>query len=279
MSDRAVKRFQQDVELNGFKILDNGVEVVPGGGGGGDGLPDPNGVDGAVLRDNGVAFVEQRLTQDDIDPAFAIASFSLGVSGTKELGDTIVNPNFTASYLAAIKAPLTVNDGVNTDTVPLLNQSAFAYNANGVPARSYVKSGINQTVTWTLTATKDPAGPIKARATSATWQARRYYDITTVPGSYNETFIEGLAQNQISSGRAGTYAFGAGSATKKIYLCWPTAFGDPGSIKDANGFTFPMAKVATAVVVTNTFGVLVPGGYDVWESSNFIIAPFTLTVA
>ena len=82
----------------------------------------------------------------------------------------------------------------------------------------------------------------------------------------------------LASSFGGTYPFGTGGGTQRIYLCWPTAFGNPASIKDQNGFVFPMTKVATAVPVTNAFAVLVAGGYDIWESG-ITVAPFTLTVA
>lgn len=247
-------------------------------------VPQLAAIGGAVTVDNGDNTVgNRRLTFDDIDQAFGITSFDRsGFSGSaKELGDTIASPAFVATYNATLIAPLTINDGTNTDTITLLAQAAFGY-ANGggsaLPARSYMKSGINQTVTWTLSAKKSPSGPVKTATLTNQWQAREFYDITTVPGGYNETFIEGLASNRLSAGFSGSYSFGAGAVNKKIYMAWPTAHGNPSSIKDQNGFIFPMTKVATAVPLTNAFAVIVSGGYDVWESDNFITATFTLTV-
>ena len=241
-------------------------------------------VDGAVAVDNAAgSLVNRRLTADDIDPAFAITSFARsGYSSPKELGDTIVDPRYTASYNATLTTPLNLLDGTNTDPITQPGaETSFGYNnfnGSGLPARSYVSSTINGTVTHTLSAKKAPGGPVKTAQITDQWQARRFYGIVDVPGAYDEAFIEGLAQNQLASGRSGSYVFAAGTVTTKIYLCWPTAFGNPVTIKDQNGFDFPMTKVATAVPVTNAFAVVVPGGYDVWESDNFITAAFTLTV-
>jgi len=239
--------------------------------------------DGAVPVDTGLgSLVNRRLTQDDIDPAFAITSFARsGYSSPKELGDSIVDPRYTASYNATLTTPLNLLDGTNTDPINLAASTSFGYNnfnGSGLPARSYVSSTINGTVTHTLSAKKSPSGPIKTAAIVDQWQPRVFYGITTVPGAYDEAFIEGLVSSRLQSGRGGVYVFAAGTPTTKIYICYPTAFGSPASIKDQNGFDFPMTAVATGVAVTNAFAVLVAGGYTVLESDNFITAAFTLTV-
>jgi len=250
-------------------------------GGGGGGLPPLSGLDGAVVREGepGGIVEFRRLTLDDIDPAFAISSFSPAFTTTLELGDPLSDPNFTASYNDAIAA-VTIDDGAGALTINAGFETAFAYDggASGLPARGYTKTGIGDTVTWTLSATKSGGSPTKTAEAAAVWQPRVFYDITTVPGAYDETFIEALASSRLQAARSGSYAFGAGASNKRIYIAWPTVYGSPTSVKDQNGFTFPMSRVATAVAVTNSFGVVVTGGYDVWASDNFITSTFTLAV-
>lgn len=232
---------------------------------------------GAVIISDGTLFSQRRITYDDIDPAFSITAFAAGFGTTKELGDTIINPGFTAAYNAAVVSA-TLDETETPGPISLLTPfAAFAYGTPPLPARSYVKAVINATVTWTLAATKAPSGPVKLSSIAAVWRARRFFGLSVLPGAYDEAFIEGLASSGLAGGFSGVYALGSGGGTQRIYLCWPTAFGNPASIKDQGGFVFPMTKVATAVPVTNAFSVLVPGGYDVWESG-ITVVPFTLTV-
>lgn len=251
-------------------------------GGGGGGLPPLSGFDGAVVREGqpGDIVAFQRLTYDDIDPAFSITSFVGSFGQTKELGDNITDPAFTAAYNAGLSA-LTIDDGAGPLPITLPGSAnAFAYDGgvSGLPARGYVRTAINAVVTWLLAATKQ-SGPTRTASVSAAWRPRVYYDIVTVPGSYNQAFITALTSQRLQSALGGSYAFGAGAVNKRIYIAWPNAFGSPSSIKDQNGFTFPMSRVATAVAVTNGFAVLVAGGYDIWASDNFITSTFTLSVS
>lgn len=252
------------------------------GGGGGGGLPPLSGIDGSVVREGepGATVTFQRLTFDDIDPAFSVTAFAGVFTQTKELGDNITDPAFTASYSAALSA-LTINDGAGALPITLpgaLNAFAYDGGASGLPARGYTRSAINAVVTWTLSATKQ-GGPTRTATVAAAWRPRVYYSIVVEPGSLNQAFITALASQRLQSALGNTYAFGAGASNKRIYIAWPNAFGSPASIKDQNGFTFPMSRVATAVAVTNGFSVLVAGGYDIWASDNFITSTFTLSVS
>jgi len=249
-------------------------QSTPGGG-----LPPLAGLDGAVLRETepGALLTFARLTQDDIDPAFAVTAFSPGFTTTKEVGDSIINPSFTASYNAAL-ASATLQDDVDTQSLltPFL---AFAYGTPPLTARTYLKTAINATVTWVLSATKVGGTPVRTSSVGAAWRPRVYFQESTVPGSYNAAFITGLTGQALASGFARTIAFGAGGGTKKLYYAYPTAFGSPSQFKDADtGFAIPFTLVASAVAVTNAFAVAPAGGYNVWESDNFLNAAVNVQV-
>ncbi len=247
-------------------------------GGGGGGLPAFSGTDGAAIAEDGnpsPAASFRRLTMDDIDAAFAV-SLVAGFVTTKELGDAIANPAFTASYNAAV-ASATLTDETDTQTVP--NPfTAFSYGVD-FPARSYVKSSINATHTWTLAATKSGGAPVRNSTVTAAWRPRVFYQ-ERVPAAYTEAFIEGMSGSALASALGRTIAYGAGGGTKKLYYCIPSAFGSPTSFKDAATLiAVPFTRVATAVAVTNAFGVVVAGGYDVWESDNFLTNAVSVIVA
>lgn len=252
---------------------------VPFNPGGGTGLPPFSGTNGAAVVEAGnpgTPFAVFRLlTADDLAPAF-VPVLATGPSTPVEVGATIANPQFTATYnRPPIAATLTDSTDTQNISAPF---TSFGYGAPGLfPARSYQKVTVNATETWTLAA-NESGGPTKFSSRTVTWQARRFYGAAAVPGLYNEAFIEALANSQLASGFSGVYVFPVPGPSQKLYLAWPTVFGNPSSIKDQNGFVFPMTKVATAVPVTNTFSISIPGGYDIWESANFITSQFTLTV-
>jgi hypothetical protein len=236
---------------------------------------------GSVIVSNGVTFEQRQLTTDDLAPPFNITSF-IGGTGNAELGTIVPNPAFTAAYTAPL-ASATLNDGLGALPITL-PATSFAYDGgvSGLPVRSYQRLTVNGGVTWTLTATKLGGTPIKTANVSANLGlTRRYFDIVNVPGAYNSIFIKGLGNNNLTTGFSGTYVFPLGTPTTKIYLCWPTAFGNPSSILGPAPFAFPMVKVATGVLLVNDVapGYSIPGGYDVWESVNFITSAFTLVVS
>lgn len=267
--------------LNGtYSLLYNPLgtswETIAGGGGGGGNLPPFSGIDGAAVVEDGnpsptASF--RRLTMDDIDPAFTadlVAAFGL----TVEVGSTIINPTFSAAYNAAV-ASATLTDEVDTRAIPS-PFTAFGYNTT-FPARSYVKTVINATSTWTLAATKAGGDPIVRNDTVvAAWRPRVRYQ-ERVPAAIDETFILTLTGSALASGLARTIAYGAGGGTKKLYYAIPTAFGNPSSFKDeATLISVPFTKVAASVSVTNSFGVTLP--YDVWASDNFLINALSVVV-
>ncbi len=240
------------------------------------------GVSGAVPVDDGTGVdVRRQLTQDDILPAFSITSFARAGTfpSVLEIGDTLVNPRFAASYSAALVAPLNlINDaGPNTDPVALVAENSFGYNnfnASGLPARSFSKSTVNGTVLWTLSATKSPSGPTRTATILNTWEPLVFFGIAT-PAAFTAAFIHALPSSRLQpSFASNTYVIAGGIAGQHGYVAWPSSFGDPSSFTDVNtGFGAPGTKVAAAVPVTNGFGVTV--NYDLWQTDSDIIIGIT----
>jgi hypothetical protein len=266
-----------------LQVLDDGYgNLLNGVTSAGSALPPLANVEGAVLRETepGAATHFQRLSYDDIDPPFAITSFS--GPGSVEFGTVINNPHFTASYNAAI-ASATINDGPLAIAIAL-PATSFAYGSGGLPAKTYQAVAVNSTQSWTLSATKSPSGPVKTAVRSINMgETRIYYGTASVPGIYDQGFIKSLGTNYLASNFAGTYVFAApGAPSNRIYLCWPAAFGNPSSILGPAPFPFLMHKANNVPVpFTNNVGsgFAIPGGYDIWESNNDITSAFTIVVS
>src|SRR5579872_755447 len=95
-------------------------------------------------------------TLDQIPSGYSITSFA-GPSSPVEVGASIVNPSFTATYVRPA-ASSTINDGSGAVAITL-PATSFAYNAGGLPAETYTSSTINHVQTWTLTAYENPSYP------------------------------------------------------------------------------------------------------------------------
>lgn len=247
-------------------------DIFTGGGGGG-GLPSMDGHALQFLRvkqdESDAEWVQ--LTQDMIGAAFGISSFS-GPGTVVEVGAAVTDPAFTASYNRPAAAA-TLDDGSGALALgsPF---TSFAYNGLGtLPARGYQKTGVNQSVTWTLAA-HETDGPTRTAGYTTTWEARAYFGIQT-PGTINAAFITGLPSNALEPSLARTVAYPAPGGTKKLYYAFPTVFGAPTRFIDVNtGFGIPFSKVGSAIAVTNGFGVVI--NYDVWASDQLLVGAVTV---
>lgn len=201
----------------------------------------------ALVGSNSTTAAWRQLTQDDILPGFSISSFAGAGSYTsvKELGDTIVNPGFTASY-SSLPVSANITDAINA---PLVLITPFT---SGTEPFTYSKNTPNATVVWTLHAT---SSAVRTASVTTTWEARIYYGIQT-PGTINAAFVTGLPSSQLQTVATGTFAIGAGSNTKKAYLFFDAAFSTPTIFKDnGTGFSVP-TTCALSVSVTNAYGVV-----------------------
>lgn len=188
---------------------------------------------------NGSVFVPRQLTQSDIGPDFSV---SLSGAQTVEVGATINNPPFTASYVGGTPtaAQITNNNG---DT-PLNLSSPYT---SGSPAWAIAKTANNASVLVTITA---QPGSV-TDSVSLIWRPRVFYGNDTDPGTITEAFIESLASQPLAANNSRTVNYNCGPGEYAWY-CVPTAYGVPtGTV---GGFPFG-ASVVDTVSVTNGFGV------------------------
>lgn len=240
-----------------------GADAVGGGSGGttdvvssaANGLaPRTHGVDKEVLVDDGTGVpVWRGLSLDDLSPAF---NASLSGGGTLEVGQSVVNPAFTASYAGgpATAATITDNDGN-----PALTLSS-PFTAGTMP-NTYSKTANNASVTFTLSANKGAL--VDTAQASYAWRPRGFYGVSSNASGNNEAFIEALASSQLQSARNASLSVNAGPG-EYIYYAYPTAYG--AATFTVGGFEGGFNLVSTTISVTNAFGVT--QNYTLYRSTN-----------
>jgi hypothetical protein len=217
-------------------------------------LPPLAGLPGAVLVEDPVGTLVFRcLTSADLCAPFAPV---LSAPLTLEVGQQSVNPQFNASYAGTPGVPnfaeLDDDDGNPAQDVLLVpNPITRAF--------TYVRSGIGQTVRFTLSASES-GGPLLTDDVLFTWLARAFWGVGA-PGQTSEAFIEALANNALASARQRTFTVDA-AVGESIYYAYPESFGD-GTFFN-NGFEGGFLP-KTVVSVTNPFGVTM--NYNLYESA------------
>jgi len=229
---------------------------------------DPSSVTNVVTVDSeisGVVTDDQCLIgviSEDCEAApFEILTFNAGVSLAKEIGDSIINPPFTATYVRPpTSAILSDNDG-NAPVSVVSTPNAF--NA----PYTYLKTGNNESVTWTLTA-DDGTGPDTAVRT-ATWRPLVFVGVSANAGPYTEVEIEALTGNLQANA---TFSGQLSPSTEYIVYAFPTSYGPktPGDFEIGNFGPGDMSQVQT-LSITNGFGVT--QSYDIWRSDNILNFP------
>lgn len=191
--------------------------------------------------------------------SFDISSFAFagGTPSIVELGSTVTNPTFSASYIGTPSAA-TLDDG--TGAVDLTTP----FTSFGL-GRTYTKSAVGSSQPFTLWATD---GTTEANRTiSINWWPMVYYGVAAVPGAYDQTFVLTTIAPQgsvLAGSRQRTVSYDAAPGQKLFYIYPDTFGGVPANFRDANtGWEAGFSKSAT-VAVTNSFGVTV--SYAVWES-------------
>ena len=279
------------IQAGSAKLAAEGVSVPAWGGGGGGGTdahsfwavpiqapaPTPAQSDVYVYDTSTSQYALRQLTQDDILPGFAINSFTGG--STVETGATVTNPAFAASYNETPdSANITNTDGTDS---PLALTTPFTA---GTVVGAFHKT-TPQAVTFTLHATK---GSVTKTAASAI----NFFDRTfSGVGAAGAATATAAGTTAVLNGGAGTLAgsgsdgglfnsivgqtFGAFNPTnQKIYVLTPHTT-VPHTFHDQDGFGFPM-NAPTTFNFTNAQGAVL--SYDLYESTNLLSAPFSLTV-
>jgi hypothetical protein len=215
---------------------------------------------------------------DDLLPALVVTA-EAQFAQVLEIGQSLINPAFTADYNGVTLTSLTIDDGTGPLPVALASQAAFAYDggASGLPVRSFVRSAINAQVQWIVAATRNTIfGPLTVdTVVAADWQARAFWGIGPVPGAFDEAFIEALGASRLQSGIDEDYDFSAPD-TEYLWLATPSGWGGPSAIVEQHGDDVPMIVVATGVSVTSPFGAEEP--YSLRRSINAYFVAYTLTV-
>jgi hypothetical protein len=215
----------------------------------------------------------RQLTEDDILPGFSISSFSGG--STVEVGATVTNPSFTASYSSTpTSASISNTDGIDSPhamTTPFTNATIVgSFNHNSTA-----------TVTFTLTA-------IKAAVTRMATQGINFFPRTFGGiGSAGAVSATASGTSAVLNGGLGTLAnqglfssivgqtFGPFvPSSQKIYVLTPHT-SSAHTFRDQNGFAFSFLA-PTTFSFTNAQGVSM--SMDLYESTNLLSSSFTLTV-
>ena len=216
------------------------------------------------------------LTQDDILAGFTINSFTGG--STVEVGATVVNPTFTASYShEPNSASITNTDGTDS---PLTLSAPYT---SGTVVGSFSHNAV-ATVAFTLTAIYTST---KTAVSNILFLARSFSGL----GTASATGASASGNNAALVGATGTLtgsspdgglfssivgqSFGPFNPTaQKIYLLTPHT-SSPHSFKDQNGFIFAFNSPST-FTFTNQNGANI--SYDLYESTVLLSTTFTITV-
>ncbi len=212
---------------------------------------------------NGSAWAPLTLAIDDFDVAFVIVTF---VAPTiREVGQTIINPGFTASYSSAPTA-LTLFDSDNATPVSVIG-TPNSFNST----HAFVKNTFNAVVTFTLTATKNSV--VKTTTSTINWGQKNYWGIGTA-GLTTAADIQGLASSAIALTKSTTFQVTAGS-TDKIYFAHRTGYGT--ATFSVGGVVGGFRTVATNISVTNAYSFV--ENYTLYESDNVNLGTITVTVS
>jgi hypothetical protein len=190
----------------------------------------------------------RQLSQDDILPGFTITSFNCGACTAVELGDTVANPSFTATYSSTpASAAITNTDGISSPT------NLTTPFTSGTVTGSFVHTAVT-TTTFTLTAISTST---KTSTKSISWQPRTFYGV----GSLGATGATASGNNAVlvgATGTLGTWGLGTNTGTvsvtpsgQDIYFLLSTT----GHNFKVNGFTTSFS--CSAVSFTNQNGVVV----------------------
>lgn len=254
------------------QVIIGAVEV--GGGGGttavvtsaANGLaPLTNAVASQTLVDDGTGDPSWRqLSLDDLTPAF---NASLSGGGTLEVGQSVINPAFTASYTGgpATSATITDNDGN-----PALTLST-PFTAGTMP-NTYVKTANNGSVSFTLSANKGVVNDTSQA--SYAWRPRCFYGVSSNASGNDEAFIEALASSQLQSSRSASLSVNAGSG-EYIYYAFPASYG--AATFTVGGFEGGFDLVSATISVTNAYGVT--QDYRLYRSTNPSLGSTTVVVS
>ncbi len=222
-----------------------------------------------TLVSDGTVWTDRRLTQDDIAPGFTINSFTGG--SNIEIGATVTNPAFTASYSTTpASAQITNTDGISS---PLVLTTPFT---SGTVTGAFTKTTATST-TFTLTA----IGAVTKTATQAiNWQPRTFGGVgttgaTTCTASGNNCVLVTATGTLTGAALNNQTLYGPYTPSgQKVYILM---IGGSHTFKDnATGFAFAF-NAPTSISFVNQFGATVT--MFLYESTNTLTGTFSVLVA
>ena len=230
-------------------------------------------VQSAVPVWDGAIYDIRPLTADDILAGFTINSFTGG--STVEIGATVTNPVFTASYNhTPNSAQITNTDGIDS---PLVLSSPYT---SGTVDGYFIHNATAST-TFTLTAVYTST---KTATSLINWYARSFGGLGTAgatsatSGAGNTAVLVGATGTLSSEGLHSSdigQSYGPFNPTSQnIYLLLPHT-ASPHTFKDQNGFTFAM-NAPTTFSFTNQNSAVI--SMDLYQSTNVLSTTFTITV-
>ena len=199
----------------------------------------------------------------DVPAAFDITGFSHAGSSLVQVGATITNPAFTASYNQAPSSAVLTDTEGHTDNVTSTPTSFTS--PHSVTKNTFGAS-------WNFTLTASSSLGTDAAGTGFTWGQNVFYG-AQASGTINEAFIKALTP-ALKLNPSGDYAINAG-AGQFAYFCALTEIGLTTSSFIVAGFPLDCSKVGSAINVTQN-GVTM--AYDVFGSTNSGLGPFDLEV-
>lgn len=224
-------------------------------------------LDGALEYDgNHLYFTigSQRLQLDRQAGPAAFTVDSFVPPGTKEVGDTLNNPSFTATYSEPpTTASVIDNQGGLAQNV-IATPNAFAYLA------SYTKTVNNTAVNFTLTASNGVSSDSKT--TSVYWMPRAFWGVGP-DGLSTEADIEGLANSALASGKSRIITLSPGVG-EHIYYAYPASYGEAEFFVD--GWPGGFDLISATISVTNGFGVT--QNYRLYRSTNANLGTTTVQI-
>jgi hypothetical protein len=239
-----------DVKNTGLPFFYLAPETGSGGSGGS--LPPFTGNPGALLTDGSQAYWGL-IPESFIKPNFAITSFNTPIH-TLEIGQEIANPTFVASYNDAVSLAVLTDSLGRTSSIfdPTNFYSPFTFLYTTVT-----------TITFTLRVNPVSDNLQYTASEQISWKAKIFYGSSIVDPD-PLVIINALQGRRLASNRSGSFTASPG-VSQYIYYALPSSFGSEVTFT-VSGFSGGFVKVATGILVTNSFGVEL--SYDLWRSDN-----------
>lgn len=197
----------------------------------------------------------------------AITAFALGTA-IVEVGATVANPSFTASYDGAVSSALLDDDEGSAQKDVTSTPTAFSSD------ETYQKTVNNDEVAFTLSAIAD--GIPDSEIARLSWRSRTFAGVDT-GGLLTEAQIEALSDSVLDNDFRRTFTVNAPGSSDYIWYCFPQSF-DPSDLAVFQVGILPGGFTKQGVVsVTNPNGIT--QDYACWRSNNSALGSTTVMVS